>query len=198
MNVFFLLWAIVSLLSPVMWSRKTTCLSLWFIFHYCPVKPEAQLQCLWAQWGHGLSCDLWPSALWILWLLFGPNVLSVTLFSVTKVTKTLKLLYIYQKSMSVCCKLYIQYICIKKQFGKKTSFTPVEETFLHKNVITCALAFLSPWTQLVRMSCRQSLVQTGPMSLIAPKTIWSLFYCCHIDQEDEGSGGRRPTVFPQL
>lgn len=83
----------------------------------CPVRSEAHLQCLWTQWGHGLVCDFWTSALWILWLLFGPKVRNIC--DTFSVTKTLSYC-IYQKSMSVCCKLYFHSLHIKKKtFGNQ-------------------------------------------------------------------------------
>lgn len=87
-----------------------------YFSQYCPVKPEAHLQCLWTQWGHGLCvtfelqlCEYYDCCL------VQKYVISVTPFQLLKLLSYC----IYQKSMSVCCKLYFHSLHIKKSFGNQ-------------------------------------------------------------------------------
>lgn len=71
--------------------------------------------------------------------------------NIFSVTKTLSY-YIYQKSMSVCCKLYFQYLHIKKLFGKRNlAQSCLREFYTTKYDVTGFLTYCFLWTQHVCM-----------------------------------------------
>ena len=115
-------------------------MSLWFTFH-CIVLSNQKHSCSVCEPSEDMVlCVTFDLLLCEYYIVVWSKSNICDIFSVTKTLSY----YIYQKSMSVCCKLYFQYLHIKKYLEKQNiAQSCLREFYTTKYVVTGLLSYYS-------------------------------------------------------